>query len=302
MGQPAREPGFVTSMMAQLNSPTIGVYGPAESWAATVAIFDNPLGFHEESWVDASTETFIAWLVSGAEVHCARGLHSGAVFRPSDGSLSLTLRDTPHQYFADGACRAAHFYIDDKLLGSVSNSLGLSRPYTAQTLRDDLTFVQDIDLAKFLSSYAERAISVEKPSRVEMEARAVLIIERLLSRHHSVTKQDPRGGLAPRQLKRVTDYLIARLSEDVGLAELASIADLSPHHFCRAFKQSTGLPPHTWLTMRRMQVAQDMMIAHPNISLTEIALCVGYQGQAAFGTAFKRVTGATPSKWRHAQG
>lgn len=106
------------------------------------------------------------------------------------------------------------------------------------------------------------------------------------------------GGLAPWQLNRVTDYLMAHLADDVALAELATIAGLSPHHFCRAFKQSTGLPPHAWLTARRMERAQEMIVAHPAMGLSDIALCVGYQSQAAFGAAFKRVTGATPSQWR----
>ena len=106
------------------------------------------------------------------------------------------------------------------------------------------------------------------------------------------------GGLPPRVLKTVRDFLMSHLAEDVSLAELAAIADLSPHHFCRAFKQSTGLPPHAWLTARRIERAQELMAAHPKMGLTEVALCVGYQSQAAFGVAFRRVTGCTPGQWR----
>ena len=106
------------------------------------------------------------------------------------------------------------------------------------------------------------------------------------------------GGLAPRQLKRATDYMLSRMADDLSLGELAAVADLSPHHFCRAFRQSTGLPPHAWLTARRIERAQEMMLAHREMGLTEVALSVGYSTQAAFGVAFRRVTGATPGQWR----
>lgn len=106
------------------------------------------------------------------------------------------------------------------------------------------------------------------------------------------------GGLAGWQLKRVIAYMTAHLAEDISLAELAALAELSPFHFCRAFKQSTGLPPHAWLTARRIERAQELMAAHCSMGLTEVALCVGYESQAAFGVAFKRVTGVTPGQWR----
>jgi AraC family transcriptional regulator len=107
-----------------------------------------------------------------------------------------------------------------------------------------------------------------------------------------------RGGLAAWQVKRVCDYLLAHLDEDVSLDVLARLLDLSPAHFCRAFKQSTGLPPHAWLLQRRIERAQELMAAHPRMGLTEVAQSVGYGGQSAFGTAFRRVTGTTPSAWR----
>lgn len=53
-----------------------------------------------------------------------------------------------------------------------------------------------------------------------------------------------KGGLAPWQLDKVTDFILENLDADVGLDELAALLDLSPFHFCRAFRISTGQPPH----------------------------------------------------------
>jgi len=110
-----------------------------------------------------------------------------------------------------------------------------------------------------------------------------------------------RGGLAPRVLKSVQTYMRDQLARDVSLRELASLAHLSSHHFCRAFKRSTGLPPHAWLTQQRVERAKEMMASHPAMGLTEIALCVGYASQTTFGVAFRRATGFTPSQWRTSQ-
>lgn len=106
------------------------------------------------------------------------------------------------------------------------------------------------------------------------------------------------GGLAPWQFKRATDYLLAHLAEDVTLNEVAAVVGLSPSHFCRAFARSAGAPAHTWLTQKRVERAQELMVAHAEMGLAEVALAVGYGSQAAFTVAFRRVTGATPSQWR----
>lgn len=107
-----------------------------------------------------------------------------------------------------------------------------------------------------------------------------------------------RGGLSPRRLKLVQSHMMSNLDRDVDLQELAVVADLSPYHLCRAFKQSAGLPPHGWLIRQRMIRARELMAAHPNMGLTEIALSVGYASQTTFGVAFKRATGLTPGQWR----
>lgn len=100
------------------------------------------------------------------------------------------------------------------------------------------------------------------------------------------------------QVRQVSDYLLSHLDQDVSLGDLATLVDLSPHHFCRAFKQSTGATPHAWFTQRRIERAQELIAEVPAMGLTEVALSVGYASQSAFGTAFRRVTGTTPSAWR----
>jgi AraC-like DNA-binding protein len=64
--------------------------------------------------------------------------------------------------------------------------------------------------------------------------------------------QQATGGLAPRALRRVRDYIDAHLSEDINVQVLASLAGLSSCYFARAFKQSVGTTPHHYLMERRL--------------------------------------------------
>jgi AraC family transcriptional regulator len=73
----------------------------------------------------------------------------------------------------------------------------------------------------------------------------------------------PRGGLSAHQLRRVTTFIEDHLVEEIGLVELADLAGLSPWHFCRSFKQSTGVPPHRFLMQSRIERAK-VLLANKN--------------------------------------
>ena len=84
---------------------------------------------------------------------------------------------------------------------------------------------------------------------------------------------------------------------DISLAALASDAGLSRFHFCRAFKESTGLSPHAWLRQHRLEQAMNML-RDTEASIASVAAELGYASQTAFAAAFRRLTGETPSDWR----
>jgi AraC-like DNA-binding protein len=109
------------------------------------------------------------------------------------------------------------------------------------------------------------------------------------------------GGLTTWQLKRVCDYVEENLMNRVTLAELAGIVQLSPQHFCRAFHRSTGLPPHRFLSQRRIARAKDLL-KEGSLPLMEIALATGFGGSSQFATAFKRSTGVPPREFRRSGG
>jgi AraC family transcriptional regulator len=126
-----------------------------------------------------------------------------------------------------------------------------------------------------------------------------LLAMRLLAAHTGspTVIQPVRGGLAPRTLLRSVERLRSDSDADVSLAALASEAGLSRFHFCRAFKESTGLSPHAWLRQHRLEQAMNML-RDKEASVMSVAAALGYASQTAFTAAFRKMTGETPSDWR----
>lgn len=103
--------------------------------------------------------------------------------------------------------------------------------------------------------------------------------------------------LAPRTLALAKERLATLDAANVTLAELAALCRLSPHHFCRAFKASTGLPPHRYQIILRMERARDLL-TNSSLPVSEISVAVGYEDPAYFSRLFARETGKSPSSWR----
>lgn len=101
------------------------------------------------------------------------------------------------------------------------------------------------------------------------------------------------GGLSPTQLKLVTDYINDHLAQELSLEELAAIAQLSPYHFCRSFKRSTGFTPHQYVIRQRVERAK-LLLKDGKMGISEVAFVCGFTHQSHLNRHFKRLTGVTP--------
>ena len=106
-----------------------------------------------------------------------------------------------------------------------------------------------------------------------------------------------RGGLPPRALQRVQDYVATHLQENITNEVLAQIAELSTWHFARAFKQSQGMPPHRYVLHCRVKRTQEL-IASTKLSLSEVALEAGFSDQSHCIRCFREIVGITPGAYR----
>ena len=111
------------------------------------------------------------------------------------------------------------------------------------------------------------------------------------------SRENYQSRLAPWQLKRVTEFINANLAETLQLCDLAALSGLSPSHFGRAFKGSTGLPPHRWHLIQRIERARTML-ADADASLADVACATGFADQSHFTRVFSRTIGMSPGAWR----
>jgi AraC family transcriptional regulator len=132
----------------------------------------------------------------------------------------------------------------------------------------------------------------------EISRGLLAILSRRTGARHA-TPQRHQGGLAPWQVRRVTEYMDAHLDQPIALAELAALIHLSRFHFCTAFRIATGHTPLNWLTDRRIDRAV-LLLADHRRSITEIALEVGYETPSSFTARFRQRMGVTPSDYRRA--
>jgi AraC family transcriptional regulator len=136
-------------------------------------------------------------------------------------------------------------------------------------------------------------------SREYAETLSLVLMHELLrlERTAPATARPVRGGLPEWQQKRVVEFIEEHLAEQISLAALAELADLSLYHFARAFTQSFGAPPHRYHMARRMDRAKSLL-QRPALSVTEIGARIGFRETSSFTRAFRKFTGLTPTEYR----
>jgi AraC family transcriptional regulator len=113
----------------------------------------------------------------------------------------------------------------------------------------------------------------------------------------NAVQENLNGGLSGYKLRRVTEFINANLEEDLSLAEIASVADLSQFHFSRAFRKTTGLTPQQYVMQQRIERAKELL-SKDDLPLVEISLRSGFKNQSHFTALFRKFTKLTPKTWR----
>ncbi len=134
---------------------------------------------------------------------------------------------------------------------------------------------------------------------VEASTLAHLLVRHLLRRYGR--GPGPRGGTAgelrPGDVDVVAEYTRAHLADVITLDGLAGAVSLSPYHFARSFRATTGMTPHAFVTEHRLMVARDRLL-RGDTSVTGIALSVGFSNISHFRRLFRRRYGLTPAGLR----
>ncbi len=129
---------------------------------------------------------------------------------------------------------------------------------------------------------------------LEVSNLAHALADRLVTLQHG----ERRAASAPRRLSDrtvewVADYIEADVTRRLTLEELARVAHVSPFHFARCFKATTGLPPHQFVLARRIELAKRLIMTTSQ-SVRDVAWAVGFENLSHCRRQFKAQIGVVP--------
>jgi AraC family transcriptional regulator len=150
-------------------------------------------------------------------------------------------------------------------------------------------------LAKLLDT-ARREIDSDREAAKASLVTASSILQSEIERSSGANGTRP-GALAGWQIARVRAFIEEHLHSNIDTRDLSAVAQRSPAHFSRSFKQAFGEPPHAYVIERRLERACHLMVTTSE-ALSEVALSVGFSDQAHLCRLFKRAFGQSPSTWR----
>lgn len=160
-------------------------------------------------------------------------------------------------------------------------------PFFAEpTILDPNLFVQFLSLHQTLEGAA---------SQLELESRLLLAFTQLIADYTQDYLPPSTIGVERATVRLVREYLQENYTQNVSLAELARLAELSAFHLIRVFTKEVGLTPHAYQTLARIARAKSLLTS--NMPSGQVAIAVGFYDQSHFGEHFKRLVGVPPEKY-----
>ena len=223
-------------------------------------------------------EFCIAIILRGSESHICRG----ETFVARAGDLLCVNAEEAH---ASSSAKAEYKTIqfDPQIIAPLLYGNGQRLRFPNPVVTDPKLFRVFVDLYSRLAG--------RTGSRFEKESALVSTIEMLVKRSSSVRDSKSQHPV----VETIRSYLRSHFSESISLSGLAEIADRSPFHLVRVFRNHVGVPPHEFQIQVRVANAQRMLLA--GRSITDAAIETGFFDQSHFSRNFKRITGFTPGNY-----
>jgi AraC family transcriptional regulator len=217
---------------------------------------------------------------------------------PPGGAISVIPAGNPARWRWSGRKDALHIHLEAGLVGRVG-----AEAFDLDPARLTLPPLDALDLPQLRAAMG--AVDAELTAggvggSLASESLANVLAVHLI-RHVLAPRRPERGrdgALSRGRLRAVVEYVEEHLDAGPTLEQMAVVARLSAYHFARQFKRATGLPPHQYVIMRRVERAQQLLQAGTDLSLAEVAAHAGFSDQSQFTHHFKRLVGVTPAQFR----
>lgn len=160
----------------------------------------------------------------------------------------------------------------------------------------DRTYFEDPYMAAMCADLAARDWD-DPEARLHANETVHEVLNRLLHTQSQRVPAAPRGGLSAATRRTLRDYIDANLDKALTLGELARVAHLSEFHLARMFAVSFGMPPHAWITERRVDRARELLRT-TDLPLDQIASQCGYADPSHLSHRFRNAINVSPGKYR----
>jgi AraC family transcriptional regulator len=191
-----------------------------------------------------------------------------------------------------GGDRCLIFHLDEAMLAEIADTRRRrrTRRYFARSVLPPLPRVTA------LRHLVEQRLGAGTAS-LELEELAVASASYVMTQVGAGDLRSPRTPAGSRRTReamyRALEWLERSIAEDVHLADIARLAELSPYHFLRVFKHEIGVTPYRFLVRARIRRAV-AMLTHSDVPITTIAYDVGFGDLSNFVHTFRREVGCSP--------
>ena len=218
------------------------------------------------------------------------------------GDISIYPARCPQRQRWDETTDFIEIYLAPKLFTNAAEEI-FESDYINEfhlTIRDPLILQLGLNLkADLVTNTASQTNSSLLSDRLYLESIANLLVVHLLKQYYFPQRrlQHSSEGLPQHKLKAVISYIHENLERNLGLDELASVVEMGSHYFASLFKQSTGQPPHQYVTSCRIEKAK-LLLKNRRLSIYDVCYEVGFGCQSHFTKVFRKYTGTTPGRYR----
>ncbi len=190
----------------------------------------------------------------------------------------------------------AHMYFTDDYLKQIALETFDKDP--REIFLQELSFENDLTLANILRYGVFQTDWQDGQNQHFIDHAIQMILLCLIQKYSNNNTPLPRvkGGLSPRNKTLVRDYIQDNLQQNIKLADLAQLSNLSEYHFARMFKLSFAITPHQYIQKSRIDKAAMQILT--NMPLVDIAYSCGFSSQSHLGRAFKQIKGISPHKYK----
>lgn len=207
-------------------------------------------------------------------------------FSAERGQVALIDCHKPHRFYATGPAEAMWMHFDGSNAAAFFQQI-LAFRGGRQTFTPPPDSRIEQEMAQIISG-----LRSARSSEMEYSQRIYHILCTLLFPYdpaHTVTED---GTIA-----RAARYIDAHLFETLPVEQIAAAVNLSPSHFSRLFRSTTGFSPHEYIMLHRIDEAK-ALLQSTALSVKEIAFRVGYRSEVNFILAFTDKTGLSPAQFR----